>query len=168
LFVTTDPFARALARRIGARILDAGASDGQTAAIAAASRMLAADRRGAMLTVPGDVPLITAAEIDTVIRQHPLGDAFTIVPSHDELGSNAVLCSPPDRVPLRFGENSYYPHVEMARRCGLVPKIVRLPGLALDIDHPRDVKALLHVPARTRAHAVLEKFGVQPDCSVCP
>jgi 2-phospho-L-lactate guanylyltransferase len=167
VFVTADPFARALARRIGARILHEDASDGQTAAIMAAARMLAAERRGAMLTIPGDVPLVTADEINTVIDQHPVGDAFTIVPSHDELGSNAVLCSPPNRVPLRFGDNSYYPHVEAARRCGLVPKIVRLPGLALDIDHPRDVQALLRRPARTRAHAILQKFGVQREQNVC-
>jgi 2-phospho-L-lactate/phosphoenolpyruvate guanylyltransferase len=167
MFVTIDPFARALAQRIGACILDAGASDGQTAAITAAARMLAAERRGAMLTIPGDVPLVTAAEIDTVIGQHPVGDAFTIVPSHDELGSNAVLCSPPDRVPLRFGDNSYRPHVEAARRCGLVPKIVRLPGLALDIDRPRDVKALLRAPVRTRAHAILQKFGIKWEQNPC-
>ena len=160
IFVTTDPFASALARRIGARILVEGASSGQTEAIATAARTLSAESHGAMLTIPGDVPSVTGAEIETVIRSHGTGAAFTIVPAHDELGSNAVLCSPANCVPLRFGDNSFYPHLQTARRCGLVPEIVRLPGLALDVDHPRDVEALLRLTARTRARALVEQFGV--------
>ena len=62
--------------------------------------------------------------------------SFTIVPAHDELGSNAVLCAPPFAVPLRFGDDSYFPHLMAARRQGIEPTIVRLPGIGLDIDHP--------------------------------
>jgi 2-phospho-L-lactate guanylyltransferase len=163
VLMTTDPFARDVARRIGARVLAEGAHDGQTGAIAAAARVLAAERRGAMLTIPGDVPLVTAAEIETVIARHADAPAFTIVPAHDELGSNMIVCSPPDRVPLRFGDNSYFPHLDAARRCGVTPAIVRLPGLALDIDHPRDMEAFMRIPSRTRARALLDEFGIRAD-----
>ena len=161
VLVTVDPFASTLAQRIGARVLTDGAQDGQTSAIASGARMLARERRGAMLTVPGDVPLMTAAEIDTVVVRHAAGDAFTIVPAHDELGSNAVLCSPPDRVPLRFGDNSYFPHLNEARRSGITPTIVRLPGLSLDIDHPSDVDTFLRIPSRTHARLRLDELGIR-------
>src|SRR5919206_521403 len=131
--VTVDPVASALAIRFGARVLSEGARTGHTGAVAAAARRLAAEGKAAILTIPGDVPLISPAEVETLIEAHGPAPAFTIVPAHDERGSNAVMCSPPCAVPLRFGDDSYVPHLQAARRCGIEPTIVRLPGIALDI-----------------------------------
>ena len=39
----------------------------------AAARRLAAEGRGAMLTLPGDIPLVTAAEIERLIAAHRAG-----------------------------------------------------------------------------------------------
>src|SRR5438105_15657577 len=63
LLVTTDPAAQCLAARHGADWLTDGAADGHTGAVAAAARHLAKNSAGGMLTVPGDIPLLTAAEI---------------------------------------------------------------------------------------------------------
>src|ERR1700761_5834782 len=124
------------------------------------ARALAAEGR-AMLTLPGDIPRVTAAEIDAVVSSCPPAPSFTIVPAHDELGSNAVLCAPPAAVPLRFGDDSYFPHLAAARRSGIEPTILRLPGIALDIDHPTDLRMLLRAPRRpTRTLALLERFGL--------
>jgi 2-phospho-L-lactate guanylyltransferase len=82
------------------------------------------------------------------IRRPP---SFTIAPSHDELGSNAVLMSPADAVPLRFGDDSFFPHLAAARACGIEPTIVRLPGIALDIDNPADLAHFSRLGSRTRA-----------------
>ncbi len=100
------------------------------------ARVLAAEGQGGLLTVPGDIPRVTAAEIDAVVASCRAAPSFTIVPAHDELGSNAVLCAPPLAVPLRFGDDSYFPHLMAARRQGIEPVIVRLPGIGLDMDHP--------------------------------
>ena len=43
------------------------------------------------------------------LRRTGAAPSFTIVPAHDDLGSNTIVCSPPDAVPLRFGEDSFYP-----------------------------------------------------------
>jgi 2-phospho-L-lactate guanylyltransferase len=82
--------------------------------------------------------------------------------ARDDLGSNAVICSPPDSVPLRFGDNSYFPHLEAARRCGIEPTVIRQPGIAMDIDHPVDLAAFLRLPqsAGTRTRAFLEEAGI--------
>jgi 2-phospho-L-lactate guanylyltransferase len=152
---TEDPAAAALARRFGALVVSEDARNGHTAAVAAMARILAARGVAAMLALPGDIPCVTAAEIEQVCRagRRP-PPAFTIVPSHDERGSNAVLVAPPAAVPLRFGDNSFFPHLDAARRVGIEPEVVELPGIALDIDRPEDVQALLRAMPRLQSHAV--------------
>jgi 2-phospho-L-lactate guanylyltransferase len=158
---TVDPVAADLARRHGARVVTEGALDGHTGAVNGMARILVAEGKGAMLTLPGDIPRVTEAEIDTVVASVGPAPSFTIVPAHDELGSNAVVCSPPLCVPLRFGDDSYFPHLRAARAQGIEPTIVRLPGIGLDIDHPADLRAFVAATPRmpTRTLALLEGFG---------
>lgn len=162
MVVTLDPMATRLAGRIGARIVPEGARDGQTGSVAAGQAILAREERGGMLTLPGDIPCVTAAELDAVLAAHRTAPAFTIAPAHDDLGSNAVVCSPPDAVTLRFGDNSFFPHLDAARRRGIEPTVIRLPGIAMDVDRPVDLAALLRLPqsAGTRTRAFLEAAGV--------
>jgi 2-phospho-L-lactate/phosphoenolpyruvate guanylyltransferase len=155
LVVTVDAEARQLAASYGGRVLEIGAHDGHTGAVAAASRLLAAEGHEGMLTLPGDIPLVTPAEITGVLAAHTSAPSFTIVPSHDERGSNAIACSPPDAVPLRFGEDSFDPHLRAAEAYGIRPNVVHLPGIALDIDNPEDVVSFMRTPSPTRAWAVL-------------
>ena len=155
LVVTVDPEAGRLAASYGARLIEVGARDGHTGAVTAAARLLAAEQRSGMLTLPGDIPLVTPAEIARLLAVHLPAPSFTIVPSHDERGSNAIACSPPDAVPLRFGENSFYPHLQAAEMAGIRPNVVHLPGIALDIDNPEDLVSFMRIDSSTRAHAVL-------------
>ena len=162
LVSTADESAASLARRHGARVVTEGSRDGHTGAVMAMARLLRQEGRAAMLTIPGDVPAITVAEIDAVVSAARSSNAFVIAPARDELGSNAVLCSPPDLMPLRFGDDSYFPHLRTARRYGIEPTILRLPGFGLDLDHPADLRAFLtHRPRKpTRTVALLEGIGV--------
>ena len=162
MVVTRDPVASRLASRLGARVVSDGARDGHTGSVTAGLGLLAREGRAGMIALPADIPAATAAEIDAVLAAHLAAPSFTISPAHDELGSNAVVCSPPDRVPLRFGDNSYFPHLEAARRQAITPTIVRQPGIAMDIDHPADIAAFLRLPqsAGTRTRAFLEEEGV--------
>jgi len=158
---TVDPLATDLARRYGAQVVTDGAHDGHTGAVTAMARILAAEGHD-MLTVPGDIPRVTAAEIGAVIEARRPAPSVTIVPAHDELGSNAVLCAPAFAVPLRFGDDSYFPHLMAARRIGVEPTVVRLPGIGLDIDHPADLRAFLRAAPRqpTLTLRLLEQFGL--------
>jgi 2-phospho-L-lactate/phosphoenolpyruvate guanylyltransferase len=155
LVVTVDQQACRLALRYGARIVEDGARDGHTGAVTAAARLLAAEGHAGMLTLPGDIPLVTADEIGKVIAAHRPSPSFTIVPSHDEGGSNAILLSPPDAVPLRFGVDSFFPHLRAAQARGIRPTVLRLPGIALDIDNPEDLAAFMRQPSPTRTRALL-------------
>src|SRR5260370_10566767 len=129
LLVTTDPEALRLAARYDCTAMSEGADDGHTGAVTAAAQRLAGERRKTMLTLPGDIPLVTSAEIGQLIAAHRPAPSFTIAPSHDERGSNAILMSPPDAVPLRFGENSFFPHLAAPEERGIAPTVLHLPGL---------------------------------------
>jgi 2-phospho-L-lactate guanylyltransferase len=161
ILVTVDPQAEALARRYGMATLADGAHDGHTGAVNAGARHLAAQGRPTLLTLPGDLPLITAAEIITLIAAHGSAPAFTIAPAHDDQGSNAILMSPPQAVPLRFGEDSFFPHLAAARVLGIEPCVVRLPGVAFDIDNPQDLHHFARLGSRTRAATLIAAHAAE-------
>lgn len=162
LVVTADAAAAAIAARYRAGVMDEGARDGHTGAVAAAARRLVGE---GMLAVPGDIPLLEPDDVRRLVSAHRAAmrrgvRAFTIAPARDERGSNAVLCSPAGAVPLRFGEDSFFPHLAAARAHGIEPAVMHLPRIGLDIDTPQDLALLLGTPAPTRAHALLRRWRI--------
>jgi 2-phospho-L-lactate/phosphoenolpyruvate guanylyltransferase len=162
LVVTVDPAATSLAARYGARVVTDGARDGHTGAVTAAAHLLVREGRAGMMTMPGDIPRLSPAEIAATLAARRDAPSFTIVPAHDDLGSNTIICSPPDAVLLRFGEDSFYPHLDAARARGIDPLIIRHPGIGMDIDNPVDLVTFLKMspPARTRTLAFLKRSGI--------
>ena len=144
--VTLDPWAEALAQEHGARIITQGAREGHTGAVTSAAAVLQAEGVAAILTMPGDIPAVKTPEIEALIAAASAPPAFIIAPAHDEQGSNAILVSPPNAVRLRFGEDSYFPHLAAARAAGIAPQILHLPGIAMDIDHPTDIARFARIP----------------------
>lgn len=156
--VTADPAVISIARGYDARILADGGEFGQTHAMRYAMAQLATEGRQAILALPIDIPLITGAEIDTVLTASHRHPDFVIVPAHDRQGSNAILCAPPGHVPLRFGNESFAPHLEAAREHGIDPNVIELPGIGLDIDNPVDIEAFLARPSNTRTYSLLKSL----------
>lgn len=146
--VTLDPHAMTLAEKLGVRVITEGARDGHTGAVTAGGQVLLREGRAGMLTVPGDIPRIQPDEVRAMLAAHLAGRSFTIAPAHDQKGSNAVLLTPPDSVQLRFGDDSYFPHLDAARRAGIEPTIVPAPGIGMDIDHAVDLAAFLRMTPR--------------------
>jgi len=161
--VTVDPAAAEIARSYGARVFADEARGGHTAAIAAAARRLAAEGADGMLQLPGDIPLVTAGEAGLLLALHRPAPAFTIAPARDNLGSNAVLVSPADAVPLTFGDDSFFPHLRAAQAHGIEPTVVRLPGIGCDIDCAEDLAEFARHRSKTRTQAFLDEngFGAQ-------
>ncbi len=164
--ITKDAEAELLAAEYGATIIPEAENSGQTAAVAYGISQLMALGVETILQIPGDVPLVTPAEIAQVIEAHLPAPAMTIVPARDQQGSNCIICSPPDSVALRFGDNSFFPHLDVARNAGIAPTIVPLPGIGLDIDNAADLEALLARPAETRSHAYLHESGIAARLSM--
>ena len=62
---------------------------------------------------------------------------------------------------MRFGENSFYPHLQVAEARAIRPNVLHLPGIALDIDKPEDVLSFMRIESPTRARAVLAEERMQ-------
>ena len=152
-----------LAQRIGAGTTADGAHDGHTGAVTAAAKTLARAGGEGFLTVPGDIPLATTDEVRRILNAHrgQEGPAFTIAPSHDERGSNAIACSPVNEVPLQFGDDSFLPHLAAARSRGIAPQVLELAGISEDIDTPQDLDRVITIEGieTTRTFALLREFS---------
>ena len=160
LMVARNALAHDLAGRYGARVLVEDENRGHTAASTLGARTLAQGGIAGMLQVPADLPLLTPADVAALLRAHGETPAVTLAPSRDGRGTNAVVCSPPDLLPLCFGDDSFRPHLERARSLGTEPQIVLRPGLGLDIDTPGDLAAFLAAPSETRAFVYLAGSGI--------
>src|SRR5207245_1933223 len=115
--VTRDPEVIELAGAIGAEPLASlgeAANSSHTTAVAFAQAEAA--RRGArvFLTVPGDVPCLTGDEIQALVAGAREG-APAFAPSRSGFGTNGVALTPPDAMPLKFGEPSFQSHLAAAR-----------------------------------------------------
>jgi 2-phospho-L-lactate guanylyltransferase len=149
--VTREPAVTAIARRFGAEPLSETDNRGHTAAVATAQAAAARAGADAFLTIPGDVPCVTAAEIRALVAALGPMPAVVLTPSRSGLGTNGALLRPPAAMPLRFGEPSFDNHLAAARALRLEPAIVALPGLGLDVDDPDDLDALLATGSTTES-----------------
>jgi 2-phospho-L-lactate guanylyltransferase len=158
--VTREPEVAALARSLGAEPLDEPENRGHTAAVATAQAEAARQGATAFLTIPGDVPCVSAAEIRALVDAINAPPAVVLTPSRSGLGTNGVLLSPPSAMRLRFGEPSFDGHVVAARALRLDVSIVRLPGLGLDVDAPEDLGMLLAEGATTESGRLLTSWQI--------
>jgi 2-phospho-L-lactate/phosphoenolpyruvate guanylyltransferase len=160
--VTIEPAASEISLRYGAKIWTEGARDGHTGAVTAAAHRLAA-KGSAMLTMPGDIPRVATADVASLLTAFAGGAAFAIAPAWDELGSNAIVCSPADLVPLRFGPDSFFPHLAAARALGLQPAVIRNDAIALDLDEPAELARFMAKRSPTRTWELLDRHRIEWD-----
>lgn len=160
LVVTRDPEVIALARQHHASVLEEPENRGHTEAVALAQRVAADRGAQRFLTIPGDVPQVTPQEIAALVAAASAGPGVVFVPSRSGFGTNGVLLSPPDLMRLKFGEPSFANHLIAARRGGLDPVILSLPGLSLDIDGPEDLRTLLENDRKTRSRRLIQTLGL--------
>ena len=134
---------RALAGQYGVQVLPESDGQGLSAAVTCAAQVLAGEQVQAMMVVHGDIPLATPADFELLLESAGPAPSIAIVPCRNEDGSNVMICAPPDVIPFRYGPGSCSAHQRAAREAGIEAKILRVPGLVLDIDIPEDVAALL-------------------------
>jgi 2-phospho-L-lactate guanylyltransferase len=159
--VTRDAEVTAIARAWGAAVLIETENRGHTAAVALAQTQAAEQRVQHFLTVPGDVPCVTAGEIAALAAAAEVTTpAAVFTPSRSGRGTNGVALAPPEVMPLTFGEPSFENHLAAARRQGLEPRVLALGGLGLDIDGPDDLAALLAEGGATETARLLSHWDL--------
>jgi 2-phospho-L-lactate guanylyltransferase len=150
--VTGDEQVAAIAASFNVAVIREHAESGETDAVNFARATLQQSGCEAVLILPGDMPLVRNKDIETLLALLP-SDAcqpFTLlVPSHDRMGTNALLLAPPEIIKLRFGYDSFNFHMSEVAALGLPLRSTENERIALDIDEPQDLERFLAFDDRT-------------------
>lgn len=168
--VSPDADVLAFARRLGAQPIEEPPQPrGLNAALTFASRALSGQGASGLLVLPVDVPLAVAADIEAILNRISADPSIVLCPSRSG-GTNALALRPPGLIPFRFGHRSSAAHQREARARGLPLQVLPLPSLALDIDHPNDLAAVLAHPNGTRSQQLLASLPLDPTylCQAAP
>ena len=144
--VTEDDKVADIATSLGARLIREKVERGETDAVDFARLELKRLERKAVLVIPGDLPLVRSGDIEEVLAQIPNEESLPfalLVPSHDRMGTNALLLAPPDIIKLRFGYDSFNYHMSQVSAQGLPVRFIENERIALDIDEPKDLQRFL-------------------------
>jgi 2-phospho-L-lactate guanylyltransferase len=155
--VTSDGFAADLARRFDFEVIPDSANRGETDAIEMATRVCVSRGVEFTLVIPGDVPLIQVWELEKILQAAP-EQGSVLAPAADGRGTNAAFRRPAGLFPLRFGNDSFRPHAAAANASGKPVVILPLPGIALDVDSPADLRRLADSPGETRSQRMARSF----------
>lgn len=149
---TADPDLAALGRKMGARILHEEGEGGLNSALEHARDRLIADGAACLLILHGDVPAVTPADIEALLAAQD--GPVTIARAESDGGTNGLLLSPANAIPLHFGPNSCDAHRAAAARNGFSAKVLAIAGLSRDIDQPEDLAHLAAGPAMGKAAGI--------------
>jgi 2-phospho-L-lactate guanylyltransferase len=155
---TIDPFAIELASRYGFEVIRDESNVSETDAIEMATRTCEARGVQSTLVVPGDIPLIEAVDLRAIYDASPKAGSV-LVPSSDKRGTNAVLRRPASLFPLRFGNDSFMPHLAAAIATNKSCVVLSLPRIGLDIDTPEDLRELAQAPGEKSSQVLARKLG---------
>jgi len=153
--VTSDPQVAAIASSFGARIIWQEAESGETQAVDFARAQLKQQGFQTTLILPADIPLLQSADIELLLAYPLSSPGALLVPSHDRLGTNALLLSPPDIIQLRFGYDSFTYHLKQVALRGLTQRTLENERIALDVDEPSDLMRLLELARSGETHQYL-------------
>jgi len=155
--VTSDLFARELARRFGFNVIADDENAGETDAIEMATAMCSECGEASTLVVPADIPLIESAELEKVLESAPAQGSL-LVPDAARRGTNAAWRAPANLFPLRFGNDSFLPHLAAAKASGLPCVVLELPTIARDIDRPEDMRVVAAAAGERRSQKLLRSW----------
>jgi 2-phospho-L-lactate/phosphoenolpyruvate guanylyltransferase len=168
--VTNDDFAIELAKQYDFEIIPDPINPGETGAIEMATQVCCERGITFTLVIPADIPLVHASEIEQIMAQAPK-EGSVLVPAYDGRGTNAAYRSPANLFPLKFGNDSFGPHLATARATGKPCVVLQFPGIGLDVDNPRDLQELITRSGETRTQRLLrawpldvQTFAANSEC----
>lgn len=147
LIVSDDPAAHLLAEHFHALCWpESQLGSGLNAVLEATLKRIEsrADAPERVMIVHGDLPLLTAAELRSLIAlQSRSAPSLAIATDRHGGGSNVLLMPLARRIGLHYGEDSLARHRLVAEGQGLAVKVLQSQGLAKDIDTRDDLLDLV-------------------------
>jgi 2-phospho-L-lactate guanylyltransferase len=161
--VIVTSYARAVerARASGWDVLIEESQTSESASVDWASRRLAGNGFDLVMRLPADLPIVKASDIDELLAFDLARPGALVVPSREGTGTNAIIRTPPDLFPSRFGSDSLRLHKEEAASVGVSPLIIENSRIALDIDEPSDLEILLERGRGTEAFEELKRMNIE-------
>jgi 2-phospho-L-lactate guanylyltransferase len=157
--VTSDPFALELAEQYDFEVIPDRVNSGETGAIEMATQLCVARGIDNTLVIPADIPLIQSSEVEQIYVQAP-AEGSVLAPAGDGRGTNAAFRRPANLFPLRFGNDSFKPHLAAAQATGKPCVVLHLPSIAVDVDNSEDLRQLLKYSGETRAQQLLRRWEI--------
>ena len=157
--VTGDRYAMDLARRYNFEIIQDFDYPGETGAIEMATSICVERGIESTMVIPADIPLVQSWELNEILKHAP-AEGSVLVPAGDGRGTNAVFRRPANLFPLRFGNDSFKPHYAAAQATSKPWVILNLPGIAVDVDNPSDLRQLASLPGQTRAQRLARDWNL--------
>lgn len=117
------------------------AGGGVNEAITQGARTLEARGASRLVVLLADLPCLQASEVAALIEASRSG-GLAIAPDRRESGTNALCLALPADFHFRFGTDSFTKHLAEAAAHARTAAVVRLPGLAFDVDEPEDLALL--------------------------
>ncbi len=155
--VSSDPYAVRLTREFGFELIPDPENPGETGAIEMATRVCVERGAESTLVIPADIPLIRCWELEEILQKAP-PEGSVLVPAADGRGTNAAFRRPANLFPLRFGNDSFKPHLAAAQATGKTCVVLELPGIAVDVDNPDDLRVLMESAGETRSQCLARKY----------
>jgi len=153
--VTMDRRAIKIAASYEIEVIEETEQKGESHSVDYASRICMEKGAQSVLVIPGDAPLLTSEDIDSIVERERETPSVILVPARDDFGTNAILRKPPDAIPSRFGDDSFRKHKDEAKERGIHYDTYRNSRIALDIDRPEDIREFLSEKSNTKTYDVL-------------
>ena len=128
--VTKCKYAKTIAKELDVQIIEEPSNLGLSDAIfhsAITAKAMGFER---LCVIPADLAAPLASDLIAMLNSEA---PVTICPSSD-LGTNALVVSPPDAIPFRYGSRSSLSHLHEANEKGIRARVMKLDSFTFDID----------------------------------
>jgi len=156
--LTDDQDVAALARQLGHHVIEDNSGGNLCDGLDCAARFIAEQKASSVLVMPGDIPTVSAANIDELITRHSA--ELSVCPAIRDGGTNALVCTPPDAVQFKFGKNSAQRHLDAGEQAGLKVERLALSAFFRDIDLPADLAWLMNQSSADNTIRFLRQSGI--------
>jgi 2-phospho-L-lactate guanylyltransferase len=139
LVVTKDALLLALMRGQGLDALE-DADDGLNPALALGCRHAVERGARSIVVLSSDLPHVTTSDVAALRAAAGNAPGCVIAPDEQEQSTNALALTPPEPDFFQFGPGSFQAHIAAAKARQLPVRILRRPGLAVDLDTPENYR----------------------------